>query len=168
MTLSRFDDIADFLFLAFGNSPNTKFLSSSYLDSDSKRVNVHPSFLTQSNPHVFAIGDITSVPESKLYANAKNHGGIVAQNIVSLIKGKDATSLKEYKPGAAMMAVSVGSGGAGQAFGFHLGVSAVVNILESRRSQKLISSYYCVYSRGCSGWPSQEPSLFPSSNSSIK
>jgi len=125
LTLSRDDDIADFLFLAFGNAPNTKFLPSSYLDSDSKRVNVHPSFLTRSNPNVFAIGDITSVPESKLYANAKNHGGIVAQNVVSLIKGKDSTSLKEYKPGAAMMAVSVGSGGAGQAFGFHLGVSLV-------------------------------------------
>jgi NADH dehydrogenase FAD-containing subunit len=73
---------------------------------------------------VFAIGDISSVDEPKLYANAKNHHSFVSQNVVSLIQGKEVGSLKEYKPGAAMMVVSVGSkGGAGQLFGWVLGVS---------------------------------------------
>ncbi|GAA6006294.1 hypothetical protein JCM11491_002098 [Sporobolomyces phaffii] len=113
---------ADFLFLAFGNSPNTKFLPPSYLDPTTHRVLVHPSFQTKSNPRVFAIGDISSVDEPKLYANAKNHHSVVSQNIVSLIQGRDVASLKEYKPGAAMMVVSVGSkGGAGQLFGWVLG-----------------------------------------------
>ncbi|GAA5876986.1 hypothetical protein JCM16303_006360 [Sporobolomyces ruberrimus] len=112
---------ADFLFLAFGNAPNTSFLPSSYLDESTHRVLVHPSFQTKANPRIFAIGDICSIEEPKLYANAKSHGGYVSQNIVSLIQGK-AIGLKEYTPGAAMMVVSVGSkGGAGQLFGWVLG-----------------------------------------------
>jgi len=60
-----------------------------------------------------------------VYVNAQKHGPIAAANIVSLIQGKDKNSLKEYKSGAPMMVVSVGSkGGAGQLFGWVLGVSS--------------------------------------------
>ncbi|GAA5897582.1 NAD(P)/FAD-dependent oxidoreductase [Sporobolomyces salmoneus] len=115
---------ADFLFVAFGNSPATSFLPSSYLSPSTHRVLVHPSFQSQVNPRVFAIGDISSIEEEKLYATAKSHGPIAAQNIVQLIKAKgNEKGMKEYKPGQPIMVVSVGSkGGAGQLpFGFVLG-----------------------------------------------
>lgn len=130
--------LADFLFLAFGNAPNTSFLPSSYLDESTHRVLVHPSFQTKANPRIFAIGDICSIEEPKLYANAKSHGGYVSQNIVSLIQGK-AIGLKEYTPGAAMMVVSVGSkGGAGQLFGWVLGVSFPLSYQAAESSLTLL------------------------------
>ncbi|GAA5999452.1 hypothetical protein JCM5350_005596, partial [Sporobolomyces pararoseus] len=108
----------DFLFLAFGNSPNTSFLPSSYLDPSTHRVLVKPSFQSLENPRVFAIGDISSIEEEKLYANAKSHGPIVAHNVLQSIQGKGEKSFKEYKVGSPLMVVSVGSkGGAGQLFG---------------------------------------------------
>ncbi|GAA6063296.1 hypothetical protein JCM10212_001415 [Sporobolomyces blumeae] len=118
---------ADFLFVAFGNAPNTSLFSdldSSTLEESTKRVKVSPSFQVERHPSLFAVGDITSIPESKLYHNASKHGAVVAQNICALVSaGEQGTAnLKEYKAGGAMMGVSVGSkGGAGQFFGFVAG-----------------------------------------------
>ncbi|GAA5941535.1 NAD(P)/FAD-dependent oxidoreductase [Sporobolomyces koalae] len=121
---------ADFLFVAFGNSPNTSFLPSTLLDPKTHRVLVKSTFETESNPRIYAIGDISSTDEPKLYANAKNHGAVVSQNIVDSIereqKGGSSTGTtrakKEYSPGQPLMVVSVGSkGGAGQLFGWIVG-----------------------------------------------
>ncbi|CEQ40677.1 SPOSA6832_02334, partial [Sporobolomyces salmonicolor] len=117
---------ADFIFLAFGNTPNTSLLSAfdpSTLDA-SHRVKVQPSLQLTGYDNLFAIGDITDIPESKLFAHAQNHGPVVAKNIVALIKTghQDPAGLKSYKAGGRMIAVSVGfNGGAGQMFGWSLG-----------------------------------------------
>ncbi|GAA5922185.1 hypothetical protein JCM3775_003520 [Rhodotorula graminis] len=119
---------ADFVFVAFGSSPNTGFVGE--FDpatlNDKRQVKVRPSFQLDKYPTLFAIGDITAVDESKLFAHAKNHGAVAAANIIALIRaGNSASSTtppKSYKAGPQLMIVSVGTkGGAGQLFGFTVG-----------------------------------------------
>jgi len=57
----------------------------------------------------------------------QNHGAVAAANIVALIRAGDSASQttppKSYKAGPQLMIVSVGTkGGAGQLFGFTVGV----------------------------------------------
>ncbi|GAA5899565.1 hypothetical protein JCM5296_006946 [Sporobolomyces johnsonii] len=117
---------ADFIFLAFGNTPNTSLLSAfdpSTLNG-SRLVQVRPSLQLTGYDNLFAIGDITDIPESKLAAFAQHHGPVVAKNIVTLIESgdKDQAGLKSYEAGGTMAVISVGSaGGAGQVFGWYIG-----------------------------------------------
>ncbi|GAA5874581.1 hypothetical protein JCM1840_002236 [Sporobolomyces johnsonii] len=117
---------ADFIFLAFGNTPNTSLLTAfdpSTLDA-SHRVKVRPTLQVAGYDNLFAIGDITDIPESKLAAFAQHHGPVVAKNIVALIKSgdKDQVGLKSYEAGGTMAVISVGSaGGADQVFGWYIG-----------------------------------------------
>ncbi|KAJ8293039.1 Apoptosis-inducing factor 2 [Rhodotorula toruloides] len=114
---------ADFVFLATGNAPNSDLVASfdpSVLD-DSKHIKVNPAFQVEGYEHIFAMGDVTDVKEGKQFAHAKNHGSVVASNILSLIHSPSpsSASLKSYKPGSNLILVSVGPwGGAGQIFGF--------------------------------------------------
>ncbi|GAA5867802.1 hypothetical protein JCM3774_005858 [Rhodotorula dairenensis] len=122
---------ADFVFLAIGNSPNTHLirdLDSQSINPSNRLVKVKPSFQVAGHSNLFAIGDIADVDESKIYAHAKNHGAVVATNILNLLNCKNATaagsepSLKAYKPGPMLMIVSIGpKGGAGQLFGMVVG-----------------------------------------------
>ncbi|GAA5991724.1 hypothetical protein JCM10908_001112 [Rhodotorula pacifica] len=119
---------ADFVFLAIGNSPNTQLVrdfDARAVNTSNKLVKVKPSFQVEGHSNLFAIGDIADVAESKIYAHAKNHGGVVASNILSLIKSSSssaAPTLQAYKPGPKLMIVSIGpKGGAGQLFGMVVG-----------------------------------------------
>lgn len=64
---------ADFVFVAFGSTPNTGFVGEfdPQALNEKKQVKVRPSFQVEGHDHLFAIGDITSVPETKLVAHAK-------------------------------------------------------------------------------------------------
>lgn len=65
---------ADFVFLAVGNRPNTSILSdfdSAAVNPENKLAKVESSFQVQGHPHMFAIGDIVDIDESKVYVNAK-------------------------------------------------------------------------------------------------
>ncbi|GAA6029089.1 hypothetical protein JCM8097_001588 [Rhodosporidiobolus ruineniae] len=119
-TLASGDTVkADFVFVAHGNSPNTWLLS----QFDPSTVNgrkqaiVNDKFQLAKYDHIFAIGDITDLPESKLFALAQNHGPVAAKNILAKINS--SSSLKSYSPNVSkMIGVSIGpSGGAGQFFG---------------------------------------------------
>ncbi|GAA6004029.1 hypothetical protein JCM10207_006522 [Rhodosporidiobolus poonsookiae] len=119
---------ADFVFIAHGNSPNTGFIGAfdpKVLNS-SKQVKVRPSLQLADYPHMFAVGDITDVPESKVFAHAQNHGPVASKNLLALIKAggpsSNVTPAKTYGAGAKMIGISIGpSGGAGQFFGFVAG-----------------------------------------------
>ncbi|KAI5480888.1 FAD-dependent pyridine nucleotide-disulfide oxidoreductase [Pseudohyphozyma bogoriensis] len=99
----------DFLFKAYGNSPATSLLSPHPdLLNDAKRVRVRPSLQLDSDDfsHIFAVGDITDIAESKQWAHAEKHGPVVASNIVSLINDPSTTNLKRYSAAAPLIAVS--------------------------------------------------------------
>jgi NADH dehydrogenase FAD-containing subunit len=62
---------------------------------------------------VFAIGDITDIPESKRASAARAHAGVVAANIASLIAGRPATAT--YAPAPELIVLPLGpDGGASQ------------------------------------------------------
>ncbi|GAA5823293.1 hypothetical protein JCM11251_007555 [Rhodosporidiobolus azoricus] len=132
---------ADYIMIGTGNNPNTSFirtLDPSLLNSR-KQVLVKPTF--QLAPpgsstegkgkydHIFAIGDITDVPETKMVAHASKHGPIAAANLLALLassspgsKPSSSLPLKNYGAAGQLMMISLGpSGGAGQVFGWTLG-----------------------------------------------
>lgn len=94
------------------------------MNEQNRLAKVRPSFQLEVYDHIFAIGDIVDLPESKIFVNAKNHGGVAAANILTLIHDASTptSSLKAYKTGPKIMIVSIGpKGGAGQLFGFVVG-----------------------------------------------
>lgn len=112
----------DFLYIAYGCTPNSSVattLGPDLLD-DASRIKVLPTLQLPSFPHIFAIGDVNDVPETKLSVNAQGQVPTIVKNVVELLKGKPAT--KQHKPAAAISLVTVGpNGGAGQVFGFVVG-----------------------------------------------
>ncbi|KAI9072576.1 hypothetical protein K1719_045463 [Acacia pycnantha] len=78
-----------------------------HLDSEG-RIQVDQNVRVKGRNNIFAIGDITDVPELKQGANAAEHAQVVAKNLRILIgEGKDK-KLGEYKAKAAIAIVSLG------------------------------------------------------------
>jgi len=89
---------ADLTFVTFGVTLNTDSLKadfSTHLDHMG-RVKVNQYLQLEGYPNIFAIGDITNIPEPKLSSAAKVHGGIVAENIQILAASNGA--LKSHTP----------------------------------------------------------------------
>lgn len=106
---------SDIQFFVVGAKPNTSLIESlnGSLIDDRHLVKVKPTFQLDLDGynHIFAIGDITNIPETKLSFRAGMHADIVAKNIVSFLKEK---KLQEYKPGKEAIFVPIGrKGGAG-------------------------------------------------------
>jgi NADH dehydrogenase FAD-containing subunit len=108
---------SDVQFVAIGAKPNTSLiesLNSSLIDENSHLVKVKPTLQLDLNDeynHIFAIGDITNIPETKLAFRAALHADLVSKNISSFIDNK---KLEEYKPMKETMMVTIGKkGGAG-------------------------------------------------------
>lgn len=108
---------SDVQFVAIGAKPNTSLVESlngSLIDENSHLVKVKPTLQLDLNDeynHIFAIGDITNVPETKLAFRAGLHADLVSKNISSFIDNKN---LEEYKPMKETMFVTIGKkGGAG-------------------------------------------------------
>ncbi|MGH4037215.1 MAG: NAD(P)/FAD-dependent oxidoreductase [Sphaerochaeta sp.] len=100
---------ADLVFKAVGIS-----IESDWIDDDSGisktergAIKVDGSLRAIGRDDVFAIGDITDVPEIKLGAFAVKHSDITAKNLNSLISNPDA-KLKTYKPGKDISMVPIG------------------------------------------------------------
>ncbi|KAM0749231.1 FAD/NAD(P)-binding domain-containing protein [Meredithblackwellia eburnea MCA 4105] len=117
---------ADFLFVTFGCKPNSDLLSTlpGIKLTETNHVLVKPTIQVQTDedfsyPHIFAPGDVNSIPENKLAGCAVRHTWAAAANILSLITGQ-AKALKTYKASGPRGSITVGSnGGAGYAFGWY-------------------------------------------------
>ncbi|KAL8283734.1 hypothetical protein RQP46_005529 [Phenoliferia psychrophenolica] len=105
---------ADFLFIAYGNRPQSELvkLLDANVVNEAGRVRVKSSFQIDaedsSMDHLFVIGDISDVDETKLWAHAQNHGAVVGANITQLIKSPTSTYLKSYTPGSKLIVISIG------------------------------------------------------------
>jgi NADH dehydrogenase FAD-containing subunit len=76
-------------------------------------VRVDPTLAVTGHPAVFALGDLTDVPESKRASAARAHADVVAANIRALIAGEPATST--YTPAPERIVLPLGrTGGASQ------------------------------------------------------
>lgn len=114
--------------VAYGNTPNTSLVASAFpslLDpSGNKRIKVRPTFQVDSSSsnsdddlsHIFALGDVASLPETQLWYNAQSHVPVVAANILSVIS-QQRPSKTYSSPSAPLIVVCAGpKGGASQLF----------------------------------------------------
>ncbi len=89
---------ADLVFINFGVTPNTDLLKAGFgahLDQGG-RIKVNKHLQLEGHPSIFAIGDITNIPEPKLASAARVHGATVAENIQRLAASNG--TLKSHEP----------------------------------------------------------------------
>ncbi|OUS79651.1 NAD(P)/FAD-dependent oxidoreductase [Rhodococcus sp. NCIMB 12038] len=111
----------DIWFRCFGGRPDTDYLGSTIVQAvrDDGRIDVEPSLQVAGYCNVFAVGDVTSVPEAKRAGVASGHARVVAANIRAIHDG--AVPRERYVPGAARIVVPLGpDGGAGFAAGVEI------------------------------------------------
>ncbi|KAG2438421.1 hypothetical protein HYH02_010876 [Chlamydomonas schloesseri] len=109
---------ADMVLWCAGARPNTGFLRGGELEgclTENGSIKVLPSLQVEGQPHMFALGDCTNVPEAKLGYLATEHGKLVAVSLKTLIgskPGSPAPKLGAWKPnmGNQVMIVSLGRG----------------------------------------------------------
>ncbi|MHB1490780.1 MAG: FAD-dependent oxidoreductase [Cellulomonas sp.] len=109
---------ADLWFRCYGNQPVTDYLVGDLAGArlPDGRVAVAPTLNVRGFPTVFAIGDITDVPESKRASAAIAHAHVAAANIRALIEGGEPVTVHE--PAAELVVLPLGpDGGASQLLG---------------------------------------------------
>ena len=112
---------ADIWFRCYGGEPVTGYLAA---DLQAARqadghLRVTGQLSLPGHPTVFAIGDITAIPEAKRAQAAAAHAQVVAANISSLIRGEpDQVSYQPHPPG---ISVPLGPAG-GASYAPHAGI----------------------------------------------
>ncbi|MCQ9130268.1 NAD(P)/FAD-dependent oxidoreductase [Streptomyces hilarionis] len=108
--------IADIWFRAYGSTVNSDYLADGKLTPRTLdgRVPVSGHLTVQGYEHVYAVGDLTDVPEAKMAGYAMQHAEVVAQNITAQLNGRPPTAT--YQPlGHPMILLPLGpNGGVGQ------------------------------------------------------
>jgi len=128
---------SDVQLIATGNHVNSGLagtLNSQLVESDTGLVKVRSTLQLdhEGYEHIFALGDVTNVKETKMAFRAGFQANVVAKNIVALTNEK---KLAEYKPGPPMMFITLGkNGGVGllPMFGGMLAGNWMVKSLKSK------------------------------------
>jgi len=106
---------ADIWFRCYGIVPNSEYLSEELAAARlaNGHLEVTPELRLAGQETVFAIGDITAIPESKRGGAAGRHAQVVAGNIRALIEGRD--ELAAYEPAPPLILLPLGpTGGVSQ------------------------------------------------------
>ncbi|KGM08587.1 pyridine nucleotide-disulfide oxidoreductase, partial [Cellulomonas bogoriensis 69B4 = DSM 16987] len=102
-------------FRCYGSRPVTDYLGAE-LAADLRgdgTIPVDEHLMVRGQDRTFAIGDITDVKESKRASAARDHAGVVAQNIRDLVAGRAPSAT--YSPAPEMIVLPLGpDGGASQ------------------------------------------------------
>jgi len=117
-TLSGVDVEADIWFRCYGVVPVSDYLTDTLASArqDDGHLSVTEHLRVEGSETVFAIGDVTAVPEAKMAKAAEQHADVVAVNLRSLIAG--VGDLQTYASGEATISLPLGpSGGASYAPG---------------------------------------------------
>ncbi|KAJ0965619.1 hypothetical protein J5N97_026757 [Dioscorea zingiberensis] len=102
---------ADCHFICVSKPIGSSWLQESILkDCLNKKGNlmVDENLRVRGHKNIFAIGDITDVPEIKQGYLAQMHASVVAKNLKLLIKGAKESKLSKYKPASAIAIVNLG------------------------------------------------------------
>ncbi|CAG8528760.1 2791_t:CDS:2 [Paraglomus occultum] len=104
---------SDVQLVATGNHVNSGLvstLSPQLIEPDTGLVKVLPTLQLEHEgyKHIFALGDVVNVKETKMAFRAGLQADVVARNIIALINEK---KLIEYKPGGPMMLLTLGNNG---------------------------------------------------------
>jgi apoptosis-inducing factor 2 len=117
VTTTGGDEItADIWFRAYGVNLNNEYLAAGKLATltPQGQVPTTDTLNVQGHSHVYAIGDITDVPEAKMAGYAMQHAEIVAKNIIAQLNGETPTATYQPLP-APMILLPLGpEGGVGQ------------------------------------------------------
>lgn len=102
---------ADIWFRCFGVVPVTGYLVGelSTARQSGGQVDVTAHLRLPGQEHVFAVGDMTALPEAKMAKAAGQHAEVVATNIRTLIRG--GTELITYQPAPPGISLPLGPGG---------------------------------------------------------
>jgi apoptosis-inducing factor 2 len=115
VTTSGLQITADIWFRCYGLVPNSDYLSEELASArlPNGHLEVTPELRLAGQATVFAIGDITAIPESKRGGAAGRHAQVAAANIRALIEGRD--ELTAYEPAPPLILLPLGpTGGVSQ------------------------------------------------------
>ncbi|MFF8192282.1 NAD(P)/FAD-dependent oxidoreductase [Streptomyces bobili] len=89
---------ADIWFRCHGVRTNGDYLADGRLTGRTAtgRVPVTERLTVQGHEHVYALGDLTDVPEAKMAGYAMQHAAVVAENILAQARGEQPTAV--YRP----------------------------------------------------------------------
>lgn len=126
---------ADCHFLCTGKPLASAWLKETFLkskiDRDGKLM-VDENLRVKGCKKVFAIGDITDVPEMKQGYLAQKHALVVAKNVKLLMAGGRETKMAAYEPGKAVAIVSLGRRDAVAQFPFTTVSGCLPGMIKSR------------------------------------
>ncbi|NUR85839.1 MAG: FAD-dependent oxidoreductase, partial [Nonomuraea sp.] len=105
LTTAGTEITADIWFNAYGVTPNT-----AYLGGGDRHLEVTPELRLPGSRNVFAIGDITAIPELKMARLAQFHAEVAAANITALIEGRDELTRYEPTPDAIVLPLGPAGG----------------------------------------------------------
>lgn len=125
---------ADFVFLAIGNQPNTKFIPGDYLNPENRLIKVNENLQvidrdSKPIPGIYALGDAIDFQESKLYAALDGQAATVSKNLLIDIHQSESTKVI-HKPLKDTIAVPLGPcGGASEIAGYTFGLGPLATSL---------------------------------------
>ncbi|BCJ44543.1 hypothetical protein GCM10010168_13560 [Actinoplanes ianthinogenes] len=95
---------ADLWFPCYGGEVNSGYLDGSLRAARQPdgRLAVTEHLRVTGHDRVFAVGDLTAVPEMKMARAAGRHGEVVAANIRALIEGGELTTYEPFPDGIAL------------------------------------------------------------------
>ncbi|KAL0729546.1 hypothetical protein Bca4012_025639 [Brassica carinata] len=126
---------ADCHFLCVGKPLSSQWLNGTVLkDSlDGKgRVMVDEHLRVKDRKNVFAIGDITNIPEMKQGYIAESHANVAVKNIKVMMSGWKRKKLSTYKPGSEIAIVSLGRKDSVAQFPFVTVVGCLPGLIKSK------------------------------------
>ncbi|GAA1205547.1 FAD-dependent oxidoreductase [Prauserella alba] len=109
---------ADLWFRCYGVTPHSDYLAGSLAAArrDNGHVEVSEDLRVAGHDRVFALGDLTDLPEAKMAKAAGEHAEVAAANIRALIAGHPGSAT--YQPAPAAISLPLGpAGGASYAAG---------------------------------------------------
>ncbi|KAK9170314.1 hypothetical protein Syun_002454 [Stephania yunnanensis] len=96
------------------------------------RLKVDEHLRVKGRKNIFALGDITDVPEIKEGYLAQRHAQVTAKNINLLMKGGQESKMTAYKPGSAIAVVSLGRKDAVAQFPFTTIIGRIPGMIKSK------------------------------------
>jgi NADH dehydrogenase FAD-containing subunit len=131
---------ADIWFACFGATVDSGYLGDGLRTARKPHgpVAVCPDLRVAGHDTVFAIGDLTALPELKLARAAHQHADVVAANIRTLIEGGD--ELATYEPAADAIVLPLGPTG-GASYTPELGVLGAGQTSEIKGRDLLVDRY---------------------------
>ncbi|KAF8395462.1 hypothetical protein HHK36_019408 [Tetracentron sinense] len=126
---------ADCHFLCTGKPVGSSWLKETLLKEsldNHGRLMVDENLRVKGRKNIFAIGDITDIPEIKQGYLAQRHAEVTAKNLKLLMTGGRESKMATYKPGSTMAIVSLGRKDAVAQFPFATMIGCIPGMIKSR------------------------------------